>query len=466
MTQAIDLPPQYAELSRHRLEQYFQPFAMEERAFNGLYRAINSIDLSRHAEAGAFDPEFIAAAASEGISADWIVSRSGKPGSKAKDVADQVYSVDKQNGIAIFEMRGTLTKYGSSFSSVPGMVRVARGLQSAVRNQDVKSILLVLDSPGGTAAGSQQLAASIANAAQVKPVYAWCDDLAASAAYRLASQATKVYASRDAQIGSIGTYLVVTDWSRAAMEEGAKVHVIKAGEYKGAGVPGTEITEKQLASWQEMVNAINDGFLADVATGRKMTREQVQALADGRVHIASAAEKLGLVDGIRALEEVVGEMAPTKRKGKAMTQEASEGPRAASLKELKNAFPQASEAFLLDCLEREKTLDQASTAWSEHQQKEIVRLTSENETLKAEVAELKEKVEKAGKGLKAVEGQSTDGQGAGSVYEEWQSLVQEKVKGGMTQVNALKAVDASHPGLRQRAIEDHNASVKASQKQR
>ncbi|MHB8862043.1 MAG: S49 family peptidase [Pirellulaceae bacterium] len=135
------------------------------------------------------------------------------------------------------------------------------------------------------------------------------DDLTASAAYWVASQATKVYANnKTALIGSIGTFAVLIDQSKRAEQLGVKVHVIKAGDFKGTGTPGTAITDKQLAHMQHIVDAANAEFLRGVATGRKMGSLAISAVADGRVHVAAEAKRLGLIDDVKPFDDVVRDL--------------------------------------------------------------------------------------------------------------------------------------------------------------
>jgi hypothetical protein len=84
--------------------------------------------------------------------------------------------------------------------------------------------------------------------------------------------------------------------------------VVRSGAFKGAGEQGTPVTDEQIGEAQRRVDALNEQFLNDVSKGRRMPMEQVRALADGRVHMASAAKGLGLIDGVASLEEA-GRMA-------------------------------------------------------------------------------------------------------------------------------------------------------------
>lgn len=211
-------------------------------------------------------------------------------------------------GVALIPLSGPMTKRPQSFGGGASTVQMRRLVRAAAADPDVTSIALVIDSPGGQVSGTNELAADVAKARAQKQVVAYIEDLGASAAYWVAAQADAVFANETAFIGSIGTYLAVQDLSGLADKAGVKVHVLSTGAYKGAGYPGTAITEPQLAHWQHEVNQINESFLAAVATGRGLSLDYTRALADGRTHIAREAESIGLVDGVRTLESLVSDL--------------------------------------------------------------------------------------------------------------------------------------------------------------
>ncbi|MDE2472037.1 MAG: S49 family peptidase, partial [Bradyrhizobium sp.] len=211
--------------------------------------------------------------------------------------------------VAVIEMSGELMKFASSLSSGTGTVAVRRQVRAAAADEDVGAIVLRIDSPGGTVSGTQDLADDVAAAAAKKPVYAFIEDLGASAAYWVASQASKIFAANATTIvGSIGTFAVIEDQSGAAAMEGVKVHVIRAGEFKGGTVAGAPVEQKTLAWWQEMVDALNEQFVRGVAKGRGLTLTRVRELADGRAHVGQAAAALGLVDGIQSFDETLSQL--------------------------------------------------------------------------------------------------------------------------------------------------------------
>lgn len=198
-------------------------------------------------------------------------------------------------GIQDFMMKGE-SKFGGTST-----VAVRQQLRAAARDPQVHSIMLAIDSPGGTLAGTQQLADDVAAIAAQKPVVAQVEDLAASAALWVAAQANSIYANRTAVVGSIGTFGVVKDTSKKAEMAGIKVHVISTGPYKGFA-DGAPITPEHLAEYKREVMALNEHFLQAIQQGRGMARADVEKLADGRVWIADEAAKLGLINGVQSAD--------------------------------------------------------------------------------------------------------------------------------------------------------------------
>lgn len=236
---------------------------------------------------------------------------------------DQEYGrplyVRTDDGIACIEMVGAMAKSAGKYASV-GTVRVRQGLRAAVADPECCAILMCADSPGGTVAGTQALADDVRMADMQKPVYGHCEDLCASAAYWTLSQTRRLSANQSALVGSLGTYAVVYDSSEQAKMDGVKVHVLSTGPQKGAFVEGAEVKPEQLAEAQRTVDALNGLFKSGVMNGRKMSQESADKLFDGRVHIASQARALGLIDAVQSfdvtLAQIASECAP-KRDGDA-----------------------------------------------------------------------------------------------------------------------------------------------------
>ena len=339
-----------------RLHEYLGVWAMHEKSFLGAVDNAAKMDIRQHV--------------AQGIKAGAVYDRDGNLIG---------YEPDMFEGVASLDVAGTLMKHTSSMSDGTSTVLMRRAIRQAASNPAVKAIVLRIDSPGGTVAGTRELAEEIAAAAAKKPVHANIEDLGASAAYWVASQATKIWANATALVGSIGTYGVLYDASEMARREGLKVHVVRAGAFKGMGTLGTEITEEQLADYQRVVNELNAFFVAAVAKGRGMDEAAVASIADGRVHVGEKAREIGLIDGVRQYDDLLRELAGVtntpkgEKRGGTMSGNNPSAP-VATLAEIKQACSGASADFVLAQLEKGATVEQAKDAWIAHQNQQIEAL--------------------------------------------------------------------------------------------
>ena len=217
-------------------------------------------------------------------------------------------SFAKVEGVAIIQIEGAMMKADSKFGGT-STIRIRQAIRAAVQDPEIDSILLHIDSPGGTVSGTKELADEVLSARQSKPVHAYIEDLGASAAYWVASQCETISANLTAEVGSLGVVAVIYDQSKQFERMGVKVHVVSTGKFKGAGAPGSEISADMLAEVQELVDDLHEVFMTAVLSGRKMERAELDAIADGRVFLASKALKLGLVDAVETVDEMIGRMA-------------------------------------------------------------------------------------------------------------------------------------------------------------
>lgn len=211
--------------------------------------------------------------------------------------------------VAVIPVLGALMKQRSSMGGT-STIQVRRDVRQAAADPDVSAILLAVESPGGVVAGTADLAAEVKAARRRKPVWAHVDDLAASAAYWVASQAGQVFANTaTALVGSIGTYQLVYDVSAAAEREGVKALLFATGPLKGAGLPGTSVTEEQQRYFQGVVDAMQAEFDAAVRSGRGLSAKELEAVRTGGVFTAAEAQRLRLIDGVRSLDQTLNALA-------------------------------------------------------------------------------------------------------------------------------------------------------------
>ena len=223
------------------------------------------------------------------------------------------------DGIAYVELVGPMTKRPNCMAEMFGgggasTMRVRQSLRMAIRDSDVKSVMLLIESPGGEVNGAFDLASDVAKFNKIKPISAYIEDMGASAAYLVASQAGTVYANQNAVSGSIGVYQQIHDTSKAAANRGVKVHVIKAGEHKAIGLPGTEVTEEQLAVVQANANKLHGLFLRAVGRGRNMDAKALARVAGGNIFIGADGKRAGLIDNICTLDQAHAETSKMKRR--------------------------------------------------------------------------------------------------------------------------------------------------------
>jgi capsid assembly protease len=218
------------------------------------------------------------------------------------------------NGTALVGIDGPMTKHRHSFMAITGGTATAetrRHLRQAQADSEVDSILLVIDSPGGTAHGTGDLAEDVRKIAQAhadgegKPIYAYCEDITASAAYWVASQANEVIASPHADVGSIGAYAVLYDTSKMMAAEGVEVKVFRSLKLKGGTQQGESHTKEMDADMQRRIDELHAGFAASVANARPdLTVKKINGF-EGKVFNAETALELGLIDRIASLDEAV-----------------------------------------------------------------------------------------------------------------------------------------------------------------
>lgn len=212
-----------------------------------------------------------------------------------------LYAVDP-DGVGVITIAGVIGKKLEDWECNCGMVDVddiGAVLRMAVEDQNVKAVLLDIDSPGGTITGVPELAEKIRAAMQVKPVVSYTDTLMASAGYWLGSQAAAVYAAPTAAVGSVGVYIPILDISGLYQKLGLKTDVVVSGTLKAMGYPGTSLTEAQREYLQARVTETHRTFMDAVRGTRGPIAEE---FFQGQCEYAERAKKAGFVDSLSDYE--------------------------------------------------------------------------------------------------------------------------------------------------------------------
>jgi signal peptide peptidase SppA len=190
-----------------------------------------------------------------------------------------------------------------------GVDALAQQFRQALANPDVRSIVLLFDSPGGSVYGIDEFAQEIFAARDQKRIVAQIDPLAASAAYYLASQASEIAVTPSGEAGSIGVRMMHQDLSKALEAKGIKVTNISAGKYKTEGNPFEPLGEDAQAFMQQRVNDYYDSFVKAVARGRGVKSSEVKnGFGEGRVLGSAEARKLGMVDRVATFDETLARL--------------------------------------------------------------------------------------------------------------------------------------------------------------
>jgi protease-4 len=211
-------------------------------------------------------------------------------------------SYAKEGSVAVIHLEGALSTGDFSSPDAVGSEYVGRQIRDAADNPLVGAIVLRVNSPGGTPAAAQEIAADVEYAKARKPVIVSMGDIATSAAYAVAAHGTRIYANPDTLTGGIGTVWIFMDISEWLEREGYNVTVVKSGAWKDMASPYRGLTEEERLYAQEIVNASFARFLDDIVEERNISRADIE---DGRILRGEEARKLGLVDRLGNLHDAI-----------------------------------------------------------------------------------------------------------------------------------------------------------------
>ncbi len=180
-------------------------------------------------------------------------------------------------------------------------------LRKFADDSSIKAIILHIDSPGGGAAASQEIYEEVRRirTEKKKPIVASIESVGASGAYYIASGTGKIYANRASIVGSIGVIMEYTNYGDLLRWAKLKNVTIKAGELKDAGSPTRDLTPREQAYMQGLVDNMHSQFIADVAAGRAQPVSLIQPLATGQVWTGEQALPLHLIDSIGSFRDTL-----------------------------------------------------------------------------------------------------------------------------------------------------------------
>lgn len=223
---------------------------------------------------------------------------------KSEELSDKV-----EDEVAVYYAYGEIKEDvtgGFNQSSVITSKQMTKDLQDLREDDDVKAVVLRVNSPGGSAYASEQIWHEVQLLSKEKPVIVSMGALAASGGYYISCGAKKIFAEPTTLTGSIGIFGMIPDASELMTEKlGLSFDVVKTNKYSDLGAMGRPLNESECNLLQANVNRGYELFTGRVAQGRHMPQDSVKAIAEGRVWTGEQALKIGLVDKLGNLNDAI-----------------------------------------------------------------------------------------------------------------------------------------------------------------
>lgn len=200
-------------------------------------------------------------------------------------------------GVGLVEVKGMITD-----SKEP-----IRQLRYFLKADNVKAVVLRVDSPGGVVGPSQEIYEEVRKLAAKKKVVVSMGSLAASGGYYIAAPATLIYANPGTITASIGVLIKFSNLEGLFNKLGVSSATVKTGSYKDAGAPDRPLSAEDRAMFQSLINSTHEQFVRAVAEGRKLPIDEVRKIADGRVLSGEQAKEVKLVDKLGNLQDALEE---------------------------------------------------------------------------------------------------------------------------------------------------------------
>lgn len=246
----------------------------------------------------------------------------------ARQAADR-----RQKGVAVLPLMGIISPRIEQVNDISGPGGTsAQGFQAslnqAVRDPEVGSILIDVDSPGGNVHMLRETAQAIRDARKHKPITAIAQPVAASGAFWLAAQADELVVTPSGEVGSVGAFTMHRDVSEREEKKGIKTTLISAGRLKTAGNSFEPLSKEARDDMQKGVDEAMGMFVEDLAIGRNVdTKTVLKDFGEGTMVGAEEAVSRGMADRVATFDQVLGEL----REGRAPGGGVAAGPVAVPL---------------------------------------------------------------------------------------------------------------------------------------
>ena len=232
-------------------------------------------------------------------------------GGKDKIITIQDYTEENlessNNVVYVIPLEGDIVESETEVFAGEENINVAETLEKlniAKENDKIKAVVLRINSPGGSALTSDIIAEKIKELASEKPVYVSMSSVAASGGYYISANADKIFVDRNTITGSIGVVSILPDFSKLITDNGVNIEKISEGEYSDLYSSDT-FTEKKYNKIYNSNLKVYDDFLNVVSKARKIDKEKLKTIAEGRIWTGEEAVKIGLADEIGGLNEAI-----------------------------------------------------------------------------------------------------------------------------------------------------------------
>lgn len=368
-------------------------------------------------------------------------------------------TTEQHGAVSVFRLEGVLVQRAEWYDECDGTA-LAEQILAASRDENVKSGILFVESPGGQCAATPGVAAAIDAFAAAKPIVTQVGQCCCSAAYWLAARTHKIYAGPTSEVGNIGVKSLLYDFSEYFKEMGVLPVDTTTGAIKSIGTLGTPVTDAQREFLRERVDFWMAKFKTAVITGRQFTDEEWSAVSDGRWAPGEVAITLRLIDAVQLFHTTLSGLSSggdhsKKGKVKAMshTADTDNTPKAATLAELKKNFPKASAEFREAQLEAGATLAEAGVNYANTLQADLDKANAAT-TAAEDRADKAEKTAATaatapGKGTKTTPAKKVDGLGTGAKSQG--ESEEEEASGGGVDYRAMAQTLAKERSISYRA---------------
>ncbi|EXY59443.1 signal peptide peptidase SppA, 67K type [Bacteroides fragilis str. 3986 T(B)9] len=221
------------------------------------------------------------------------------------------------NILAVYYASGEITDYAGSAASDEGIIgsKMIRDLRKLKEDDDVKAVVLRVNSPGGSAFASEQIWHAVKELKAKKPVIVSMGDYAASGGYYISCAADSIIAEPTTLTGSIGIFGMIPNVKGLTEKIGLTYDVVKTNQFSDFGNLMRPVNSDERALLQMMIGQGYDLFVSRCAEGRHMSKDKIEKIAEGRVWTGEMAKKIGLVDelgGIGKALEIAAQKADLK----------------------------------------------------------------------------------------------------------------------------------------------------------